>query len=137
MFAKQRHTNWLATLGAWAATILIVHLAWIFFRCQPTMTAGSLEPEPTSAALARATYIVTHLFIPVSIDDPVWIMNKLPMLCLLILMAVMQIYEEWIRRGRPNLRLPAPVAGIGYAAWIAVLVVFSSDNVNPFIYFQF
>ena len=136
-FAKKSHTHWLASLNGWVATILIVHLAWVFFRCQPTIAAGSLEPEPTSVALSRAGYIVTHLFVPAQIDRPVWIMNKLPMLCLLALMGIMQLYEEWIRRGRPNLHLPAPIAGLSYAAWIAALVVFSSDNVNPFIYFQF
>ena len=64
-------------------------------------------------------------------------MNKWPAVWLLGLMAAMQVYDEWVRRGRPRLVLPAPIAGIGYAAWIIVLVVFSTDYVNPLIYFQF
>jgi hypothetical protein len=35
------------------------------------------------------------------------------------------------------LRLPAPIAGIGYAAWILALVILSPENTSPFIYFQF
>jgi alginate O-acetyltransferase complex protein AlgI len=137
IFSKQSRPYWLNSVGAWAMTILIVHIAWVFFRCQPVTLAGASEPEQTSVALSRASYIVAHLFVPAPVEHPEWLMNKLPMLCLLALMAAMQLYEEWLRRGRPSLRLPAPVAGIGYAAWIAILVVFSGENVNPFIYFQF
>ncbi|MFH1418506.1 MAG: MBOAT family protein [Planctomycetota bacterium] len=123
--------------AGWAATLLVVHIAWVFFRCQPIVPMGAAEPEPTVVALQRATYIVTHLFVPAEVSEPLWLMNKLPMLCLLALMAAMQIYDEWVRRGRPGLVLPAPVAGVGYAAWIIALVLLSPENASPFIYFQF
>ncbi len=123
--------------AGWAATLLVVHIAWVFFRCQPIVQMGSLEPESTVVALQRATYMVTHLFIPAEVAEPLWLMNKLPMLCLLVLMAAMQIYDEWVRRGRPGLVLPAPLAGVGYAAWIIALVLLSPGNASPFIYFQF
>ncbi|MFQ5502281.1 MAG: MBOAT family O-acyltransferase [Phycisphaerae bacterium] len=125
------------TVACWAATLLVVHVAWVFFRCQPVIPRGAVEPEPTLVALERATYFVTHLIVPAPVEHPIWLMNKLPMVCLLALMACMHLYEEWVRRGRPALRLPAPVAGLGYAAWIIALVLLSSDNINPFIYFQF
>ncbi|MFQ5411979.1 MAG: MBOAT family O-acyltransferase [Phycisphaerae bacterium] len=125
------------TLICWAATLLIVHVAWVFFRCQPVVPPGAVEPEPTTAALERATYFVAHLIVPARIEEPIWLMNKAPMVCLLVLMAGMHLYEEWVRRGRPALRLPAPIAGMGYAAWIVALVLLSAENTNPFIYFQF
>ncbi len=121
----------------WALTLLVVHVAWVFFRCQPIVDPTTGIPEPTVAALQRATYFVTHLFIPAQVDQPHWLMNKLPMVCLLLLMAGMQLYEEWVRRGRPRLVLPAPVAGLGYALWIIALVLLSPENTIPFIYFQF
>ncbi|MFQ5430481.1 MAG: MBOAT family O-acyltransferase [Phycisphaerae bacterium] len=125
-----------AGLG-WAVTLLVVHIAWVFFRCQPVIPQGATEREPTVAALERATYFVHHLFVPAHVERPIWLMNKLPMLALLLLLAGLHLYEEWVRRGRPRLRLPAPVAGVGYAAWIIALVLLSAENVNPFIYFQF
>ncbi|MBK8267967.1 MAG: MBOAT family protein [Planctomycetes bacterium] len=128
---------WLRTFVCWSSTLLLVHLAWVFFRCQPMTLPGGLEPEPTSAALARAVYFVTHLFMPANVADPAWLMNKVPMVMLLALLLALHLYEDWIRRGRPRLRLPAPVAGIGYATWIAALVLFSPENASPFIYFQF
>jgi hypothetical protein len=99
--------------------------------------SGQTELEPTCAALSRALYFTEHLFIPPKVVQPVWLMNKPAMLLLFGLMMGMQLYDEWLRRGRPGLRLPAPIAGIGYATWIATLVIFSPDNSNPFIYFQF
>jgi len=121
----------------WALTLLVVHVAWVFFRCQPVIAQGAVEPEPTVVALQRATYFVTHLFVPAEVQNPVWLMNKLPMMVLLGLMVCFQVYDEWTRRGRPRLRLPAPIAGVGYAAWILALVILSPENANPFIYFQF
>ena len=54
----------------------------------------------------------------------------------LMLLAAMHVYEEWTRRGRPPLRLPAPVAGAAYAAWIIALVVLSPAITNQFFFFQ-
>jgi alginate O-acetyltransferase complex protein AlgI len=125
------------TAGGWIITLLIVHIAWVFFRCQPITHFGSVEPESATIALNRALYFVTHLFVPTQVENPAWLMNKLPMMALLGLMAAMQIYDEWLMRGRPRLRLPAPIAGIGYAAWILALVILSPENTSPFIYFQF
>ena len=121
----------------WTLTLLVVHVAWVFFRCQPVLMPGAAEPEPAGVALQRATYFVTHLFVPANVENPRWLMDKVPVVVLLGLMALMQVYDEWVRRGRPRLRLPAPIAGVGYAAWIVALVLLSADNVNPFIYFQF
>ena len=92
---------------------------------------------PWIAALARAGYFVKHLFVPASVDGAIWLPDKAPMLALLALMFAMQLYSEWTRRGRPRPVLPAPLAGAAYAAWIVALVVFSAENVAPFIYFQF
>jgi hypothetical protein len=132
-----RIQHYLRRITGWAMTLLIVHIAWVFFRCQPITPPGALEPEPTTAALARATYFVTHLFVPANVADPVWLMNKLPMILLFALLAVLHLYEDWLANGRPRLRLPAPIAGIGYATWIVALVLFSPENTSPFIYFQF
>ena len=129
-----RHAH---TALCWAATLLVVHVAWVFFRCQPVVAKSAVEPESTVVALERAGYFVKHLFVPAQVEDPLWLMNKAPMLALLLLMGAMQLYEEWVRRGHPRLWLPAPVAGVGYAAWILVLVILSPNNTNPFIYFQF
>jgi alginate O-acetyltransferase complex protein AlgI len=129
--------RFLRTALAWGATLLVVHIAWVFFRCQPLVPVGAIEPESATVALHRALYFVTHLFIPASPSHPVWLMDKLPMLALLCLMAAMQIYDEWVRRGRPRLLLPAPLAGVGYAAWIIALVLLSPENTSPFIYFRF
>ena len=129
--------RFLRTALAWGATLLVVHIAWVFFRCQPLVPVGAIEPESATVALHRALYFVTHLFIPASPSHPVWLMDKLPMLALLCLMAAMQIYDEWVRRGRPRLLLPAPLAGVGYAAWIIALVLHSPENTSPFIYFRF
>ncbi|HVP11705.1 MAG TPA: MBOAT family O-acyltransferase [Phycisphaerae bacterium] len=125
------------TAAGWIITLLVVHIAWVFFRCQPIVHAGSVEPESATIALNRAVYIVTHLFIPAQVGNPIWLMNKVPMMALLGLMAAMQLYDEWVLRGHPRLRLPAPIAGVGYAAWILALVVLSPENTSPFIYFQF
>lgn len=132
-----RFATWCLRLFGWASTLLLVHMAWVFFRCQPMVDAATGVTEPTSVALVRATYFVKHLIIPARVADPIWIMNKLPALCLLALMGAMQVYEEWVRRGRPGLLLPAPIAGMGYAVWILVLVILGADNTSPFIYFQF
>ena len=104
----------------WVLTLLAVHIAWVFFRCQPILLSDTLAPESTAAALARAGYFVKHLFVPVSVDAAIWLPNKAPMLALLALMFAMQLYSEWTRRGRPRPVLPAPLAGLGYAAWIVV-----------------
>ena len=124
-------------LAPWLLTLLVVHVAWVFFRCQPVVRVGATEPESAVVALERAVYFVTHLVIPASPEDPTWIADKLPMLALLALMAAMQLHAEWTRRGWPPLRLPAPVAGMSYAAWIIALVIFGAHNTAPFIYFQF
>lgn len=129
--------RWGRRLSGWTVTLLVVHLAWVFFRCQLMVDAATGVAEPTTAALARAVYFVKHLFIAAKVSDPIWLMNKLPAICLLTLMGAMQVYEEWVRRGRPGLVLPAPVAGVGYAAWILALVILGADNTSPFIYFQF
>ncbi|MCZ6698119.1 MAG: MBOAT family protein [Planctomycetota bacterium] len=121
----------------WVLTLLAVHIAWVFFRCQPILLSDTLALESTAAALARAGYFVKHLFVPASVDAALWLPDKAPMLALLALMFAMQLYSEWTRRGRPRPVLPAPLAGLGYAAWIVALVVFSAENVAPFIYFQF
>jgi alginate O-acetyltransferase complex protein AlgI len=121
----------------WIITLVVVHIAWVFFRCQPIIHPGSIEPESAAVALHRAFYFVTHLFIPAQVDHPIWLMNKLPVVLLLGLMAAMQMYDEWVARGLPRLRLPAPVAGMGYAVWILALVILSPENTSPFIYFQF
>jgi alginate O-acetyltransferase complex protein AlgI len=125
------------TAALWLATLLTVHVAWVFFRCQPMTLVGAAEPEPAAVAIGRATWFVTHLVIPSDPESPVWIADKLPMLVLLCLAGAMQCHAEWRRRGRPTIRLPAPLAGAGYAAWIVALTVLSADNTPPFIYFQF
>ena len=125
------------TLACWACTLLVVHIAWVFFRCQPVTSPGATEPEPTIAALHRATYFVKHLFVPAPVEQPEWLMDKLPMCLLLVLLSGLHLYEEWLGRGGRPIRLPAPLAGPAYAAWILVLVLFSPENTNPFIYFQF
>ncbi|HUN81845.1 MAG TPA: MBOAT family O-acyltransferase [Phycisphaerae bacterium] len=125
------------TIGVWACTFLVVHIAWIFFRCQPMPVPGQAEFESASAALSRACYYAEHLFISPTPSNPVWLMNKPLMAALFLLMMGMQVYDEWRRSGRPALRLPAPLAGVGYASWIAALVVLSPENTSPFIYFQF
>ncbi|MCG8406688.1 MAG: MBOAT family protein [Phycisphaerales bacterium] len=125
------------TLVCWGSTLLVVHIAWVFFRCQPVIPPGGTEPEPTIVALERATYFVTHLFVSAEVERPVWLMDKRPMAFLLLLLACIHLYEEWVRLGRPRLSLPAPVAGLGYAVWILALVYLSPENTNPFIYFQF
>lgn len=121
----------------WCLTLLTIHVAWVFFRCQPMTLSDGVTVESTSAALARAGSFVKHLFVPTTVEAPSWIPDKPAMLALLCLMGAMQLYNEWTRRGRPRLVLPAPIAGVSYAAWIVALVIFSADNVTPFIYFQF
>lgn len=125
------------TVACWALTLLIVHIAWVFFRSQPVTPVGASEPEPTIAALHRATYFVTHLFVAAQPANPTWLMNKVPMLIALAMMFALQLYDEWRRRGRPALRLPAPIAGVGYAMWLLALLMLSPENTSPFIYFQF
>ncbi|MEK9138746.1 MAG: hypothetical protein AAB393_16615, partial [Bacteroidota bacterium] len=56
------------TILAWAATFLVVHVAWVFFRCQPVIAIGAAEDEATSAALQRALYFVQHLIVPATVD---------------------------------------------------------------------
>lgn len=132
-----RFERWGRAAFGWVVTLLIVHIAWVFFRCQPISLAGTGEPEPTSASLARAGYFVKHLFVQAQVEQPAWLMNKLPVMLLLALMGALQIYDEWVRRDRPRLWLPAPVAGVGYAVWIIALMIFCSEKTSPFIYFQF
>ncbi len=132
-----RVERWGRAASGWIVTLIVVHIAWVFFRCQPMPLAGSNEPESTSVALERAAYFVKHLFVQAQVDQPAWLMNKPPALLLLVLMGALQVYDEWVRRGRPRLLLPAPVAGVGYAAWIIALMIFCSEKTSPFIYFQF
>lgn len=124
-------------VAGWAVTFLIVNIAWVFFRSQPVMDLDTGTLEPAWAALGRAGYYVTHLFVIAHPAEPIWLMQKWPAVMLLGLLAMMQVYEERVRSGRPPLRLPAALAGPAYAMWILVLVVYSPENGNPFIYFQF
>jgi len=132
-----RGTRYARRAGGWAATFLIVNIAWVFFRCQPLIDAATGLPESALSALSRAGYFVTHLFVAAEPARPIWLMQKWPMVILLVLLGAMHVYEERVRRGGRRLRLPAPVAGPAYAMWILVLVVYGPENGNPFIYFQF
>lgn len=123
-------------LFCWALTFLVVNIAWVFFRCQPQLNSFGVM-ESTTIALERAVYIVTHLFIPATPAQPHWMMSKLPMVMLLGVLAGIQLYEEWRRRGHQPLRLPAIIAGPTYAVWMLVLLIFCPEYSNPFIYFQF
>lgn len=125
------------TALCWLSTLLVVHFAWVFFRCQPMIDPITEKLEPTSAALARACYFLKHLFVPAQIAEPIWLINKAPLLCLLAIMMAIQLYEESIRRGRPRLVLRAPIAGVGYALWIIALTVLAPTDITAFIYFQF
>lgn len=125
------------TALGWLTTLLIVHFAWVFFRCQPMIDPITETLEPTSAALARAGYFLKHLFIPATVAEPMWLMNKAPMLLLLGLMMALQLYDESTRRGRNRLTLHAPLAGVGYALWIIALLVLAPTDIATFIYFQF
>jgi len=129
--------DWARACCCWAATLLLVHIAWIFFRCQPMRDGLTGLTEPTVVALQRAAYFTGHLFVPATVQDPIWLMDKLPMVCLLLLMAAMHLYEEWLRRGGRGLVMPAPLAGAGYAAWVLATTLLGPENTNPFIYFQF
>jgi hypothetical protein len=102
----------------------------LFTAAQRLNEDGSVDESVPFSPAARS-------FVPADPANPVWLQAKPLVVLLLALMAGMQLYDEWVARGRPSLRLPAPVAGIGYAAWIMVLVVFSPKNADPFIYFQF
>jgi len=123
-------------VAGWALTFLVVNIAWVFFRCQPQFDRYGVM-ESTTVALERAVYIVAHLFVPATPAQPHWLMNKLPMVMLLGLVAVLQLYEEWRRRGYPALRLPAVIAGPTYAAWLLIILIYCPEFGNPFIYFQF
>jgi alginate O-acetyltransferase complex protein AlgI len=133
--ARLRPPSAARSILCWAVTFLLVHLAWVFFRCQPMVREGL--PEPTSAALERAAGFIARLWIPADVPEPIWLMNKLPMLALVLLGFGLQAGSEWSRRGARWPALPAPLAGAGYAAWIIALVVLSPENTSPFIYFQF
>ena len=124
------------TVASWALTLLAVHLAWVFFRCQP-MRLNVGDPEPLTAALSRAVYYVQRLFVPVTGDDLLTLPSRLTCTVLLLIMACMQIHDEAIRRDWRLPRMPVPVAATGYTAWVIILVLFSPGNTNPFIYFQF
>ena len=123
--------------SGWLMTLLIVHIARVFFRCQPVILPGHAEPEPTINALNRAVWYVYHLFIPAEPIDALWLPNKSAMVALLVVMFALQVYDEWVKRGRPGIRLPAPVAGMAYGLWIFAIVLLSPANTNPFVYFQF
>jgi len=127
----------LAKIPAWAATFLVVNIAWVFFRCQPVVNPDTGAPGSTLEALRVATYFVTHLFIPSSPANPIWLMDKWPMCILLAILAGLQIHGEWVRRGRPGIRLPAILAGPAYAMWVLAIVIFHPQHAAPFIYFQF
>ncbi len=131
-------------LVGWAVTLLVVHIAWVFFRCQPVALPGG-DPEPLAQPLARALHFVTHLFIFRSTADAVWLPGRITCIVLLALTAALQLWDEWqrgTRDGRSWLAvrwpsIPVPIAAAALALWIAVLVVWSPGNTNPFIYFQF
>lgn len=127
----------LATIPCWAATFLVVNIAWVFFRCQPVVDVDTGMPGSAIDAMRIAAYYVTHLFVPVSHVQPAWLMDKVPMCILLAVLAGMQIHGEWGRRGRPGIRLPALVAGPAYAMWVLAIVIFHPQHAAPFIYFQF
>ncbi|MCB9857843.1 MAG: MBOAT family protein [Phycisphaerales bacterium] len=127
----------LAVLPGWAATFLVVNVAWVFFRCQPVIDPDTGIMGSAIDAMRVATYYVMHLFVPASIEQPAWLMDKWPMCMLLAVLAGMQIHGEWVRRGRPGIRLPGILAGPAYAMWVLVIVVFHPQHAAPFIYFQF
>lgn len=127
----------LAIVSAWAATFMVVNIAWVFFRCQPIVDSVTGLPGSAVDAMRSALYFVSHLFVPASPVHRVWLMDKWPMVILLAVLALMQIHGEWVRRGRPGIRLPAMFAGPAYAMWVLALVVFHPAHAAPFIYFQF
>lgn len=132
---QRRHP--LGVLTGWAGTFLVVNIAWVFFRCQPTIDTDTGLMGSTLEALHTAMYYVTHLFMPASPANPTWMMDKIPMLMLLGLLAAMQIHGEWVRRGRPGIQLPAMMAGPAYAMWVLLIMIFRPPHAAPFIYFQF
>lgn len=128
--------SWLARVPGWLTTLIVVHIAWVFFRCQPVALANG-DPEPLSAALARAWEFVTHLFVFRSTTGSEWLAGRPTVVALVGLMAAMQLRDEAVRRGWRMPAWPIPIAAAGYAAWLVALVILSPDNTNPFIYFQF
>lgn len=134
--AAPRHAALVGRFVSWAATLLIVHVAWVFFRCQPIPLSNG-DPEPLSAALARAAEFVWRLFAFRSNADCTWLAGRPTLILLVGLMFALQVRDELRRRGRQFPTWPIPVAAAGYAAWLVILVVLAPDNTNPFIYFQF
>jgi len=124
------------TIASWAVTLVAVHIAWVFFRCQPILTASG-DPEPLSMALGRAVEFVTHLFVYRSTAGCVWLAGRPTVLALAAMMMAMQAWTELRGRGWRLPTWPVPVAATGYAVWLVVLLLFSPSNTNPFIYFQF
>lgn len=133
----QQRRNPIGIVACWASTFLVVNIAWVFFRSQPVIDPDTGLMGSALDAMGVAMYYVTHLFVPASIAQPAWLMDKWPMCILLSVLAGMQIHGEWVRRGRPGIRLPAVLAGPAYAMWVLVIVVFHPQHAAPFIYFQF
>jgi alginate O-acetyltransferase complex protein AlgI len=132
------------TLIGWALTLLVVHVAWVFFRCQPIALPGG-DPEPLAQPMGRALHFVTHLVVFRSAADAVWLPGRIACIILLALAGGLQLWEEWQHRSRHGRSwlagwwpsIPVPIAAAALALWVAVLVVWSPGNTNPFIYFQF
>ena len=115
----ERPVDYLRVPLAWGFTMALVGLAWIYFRAPDFGTAWQF---------------VTGIL---SLKGPIlfsWAAVALKVLPLLLLIDIPQFLSRTHTR---ILEWPVPVRGLVYAAFLACLIVYSSGNDVPFIYFQF
>jgi len=106
--------------AAWALTMAVVALAWVFFRADSFSNAFEVL---SGIASGRGYFWIRQLYLPLG---------------LLVLMLIVDLPQAWTGSHEAMLRWPWPIRGLTYATLIMILVLFgnSGDDV-PFIYFQF
>jgi alginate O-acetyltransferase complex protein AlgI len=105
--------------GSWVLTMIVVYVAWVFFRAS---SFGNAFDVLSGIFAFEGGFSVRSLAMPV----------------LLTALVLFLDVPQYLSRKHIVMRSwPWPVRGLVYAALILILAIFRSESDVPFIYFQF
>ncbi len=123
--------RWLWSLAGWAVTMVIVLVAWVFFRCGSLTISGQATMKEAFGLAIRGIEIMFHWQGGVR-----WFMPQALLgIAFVAVTHLMQLHPFTLRLKRlPALNLAEPTL-LFTLLWM--IIVFYPKNFAPFIYFQF